>query len=236
MFRWNRVVSMCALLGLLAASVSAPAAVVTWSATPTDFYWSNTANWTGSAVPVNNDDLVFGPSSITTSYNDLIALSTIKSVAFSGNSYYVYGSALNVTDKITNSAGNNNWGINTTFTGTGTALVIENTSTSVTPETLTISGSVYAGTKAFELSAAANQVINVTGQIWTADNGLTKTGAGTAILSNSNWFSGPVAVNAGVLEVVDPSALGDYSSTNNVSVNNGSTLRFNSYGFYNFGN
>ena len=233
MFTWTRAVSVCALLGLLTGTVSAPAAVVTWSATPSDFYWSNSANW--SATPVNGDDLVFGTSSIVTSYNDLFSLATIKSATISGTGYYIYGNALNVTDKITNSAGSNNWGINTTFTGTGSTLLIENTSTSPTPEVLTISGSVYAGAKAIELSAAANQVINVSGQIWTADNGLTKTGAGTAILNNSNWFSGPVAVNAGVLEAIDPSALGDYSSTNSVSVNNGSTLRFSSYGYYNFG-
>ena len=154
-------------------------------------------------APVNGDDLVFGTSSVTTSQNEIGSLTTIKSVTFSDGGYYVFGNALNVTDKITNSAGNNNWAINTTFTGTGTALVIENTSTSVTPTTLTISGTVNAGTKAIELASAANQVIEVSGAVASADNGLTKTGAGVAVLSGFNTYTGATTVTGGVLRAND---------------------------------
>jgi len=56
-------------------------------------------------------------------------------------------------------------------------------------------------------------------------SGLIKTTSGTVVLSGANTFTGPVAVNAGVLSFASGPNLGDASSTNVVAINGG-TLRY----------
>ncbi len=107
---------------------------------------------------------------------------------------------------------------------------------------------------AFALTIAANTfnaTHSVSGTIvnGTGTGALTKSGAGTLVLANSNSYTGVTTVAAGILQVTDNGALGANGSisTNQTTVNNGATLAvgagltlpewlvLNNNGFGNFG-
>lgn len=67
---------------LLAGFSSTQAQTVrTWSATPADGDWNDTANWSGGAVPVNGDRVTFGASTVTTLNNDISGLTLVTPAA-----------------------------------------------------------------------------------------------------------------------------------------------------------
>jgi autotransporter-associated beta strand protein len=83
---------------------------------------------------------------------------------------------------------------------------------------VTLSGGITVNNATFDV--ADGETTTISGVVGGA-GGVTKDGAGTLILSNSNTYSGNTTVNAGTLEAAAASALGTSAS---ITVNNGGSL------------
>jgi autotransporter-associated beta strand protein len=106
-----------------------------------------------------------------------------------------------------NMNGNNTWG--GTITTESSAVRINSDA-----GTLTLSGS-SAITSATNIGVTfgGSGNITVSGAIGIGTAGLTKDGTGTLSLSNANTYSGPTAVNAGIINLQNGAALGTSSQT-----------------------
>ena len=220
LLRW--VCASTFLVAALVCCLRAEGAVVWTGATSSD--WDNPANWTGSLV--NGSDVSFDVVPNQYSYNNLATGSlTLKSATFTTGGYTVSGSALNITDKISSTAGSNVWYIDTTFTGTSGAL-IENTSIAATTDTLTIYGQVNFGANLLTLSAAANQKLDIYGTLAGTSGGLRKTGDGLAILEYANNYTGATTISGGTLEISNADRLGTDTALN---IDSNASLRVTGY-------
>jgi autotransporter-associated beta strand protein len=110
--------------------------------------------------------------------------------------------------------------LETSAVGTGAVAINNNTITSGSGQDLV----VFQGNTGSAMTIASTVVNNGTAAI-----GLTKSGPGILTLAGSNTFSGPVAVNAGILQMGNSAAVG--SSAASVSVANGATLDLHGYEF-----
>jgi len=94
------------ILALAAIAGSARAASRTWSATPADGNWSNSANWLGGNPPGPGDDLTFpATSTILASTNDLSSGISIVAITFLGNGYTLSGNAITLGEVLCHQAG-----------------------------------------------------------------------------------------------------------------------------------
>jgi len=84
------------------------------------------------------------------------------------------------------------------------------------------SGSSATEVHPITFQPGANRTIDVKGVI-SGEGGLTKTGAGTLLLSGANTYQGATAITAGTVKVTNKNALG----TNSVSISDGATLIWN---------
>ncbi len=119
-----------------------------------------------------------------------------------------------------------------TVSNTGNKKMVKLQSTSSTGEyagTILISESAVGN---FELSAAVNQVLTVSGKIsGTAGGAVSKSGAGSLILSGANDYTTPTLINSGTLIATTlanaglPSSIGAASDVSGNLVINGGSLR-----------
>ncbi|MGC4017358.1 MAG: autotransporter-associated beta strand repeat-containing protein [Luteolibacter sp.] len=156
-----------------------------WNGGGTDTSWSTAANWNGT-LPIDYQRLTFQGTTRQTSSNNL--LTAIGQITFANGGFSLSGNAVTLQGGITNTAGNNTWGIATTLAGPQSFFS--------TAGTLTVSSTV--NTAGYELTFDGAGNITESGVISGAGN-LVKNGAGTTILSAKNTFTGSVTVNAGTL-------------------------------------
>ncbi|MFN5332621.1 MAG: beta strand repeat-containing protein, partial [Bacteroidota bacterium] len=115
-----------------------------------------------------------------------------------------------------NISGNNTWG--GTITTETPAVRINSDS-----GTLTLSGSTAISSSTnIGVTFGGSGNVTVSGAIGIGTAGLTKDGTGTLTLSSANTYSGATAVNAGVLNIQNGSALGTSSQT---TIADGATLQ-----------
>src|SRR5437762_2195246 len=94
------------LLSLLLFSFSpfVHASTRTWSGAGPNNFWTNAANWGGTA-PVAGDELVFPAGAARLSHsNNFPATTMFNSLTFSGSNYVIAGNAITNSAGITNNA------------------------------------------------------------------------------------------------------------------------------------
>ncbi|MDF3059605.1 MAG: autotransporter-associated beta strand repeat protein [Rariglobus sp.] len=128
----------------------------TWSATPVDGDWNDTANWAGGVVPVNTDRVAFGTSSVTTLNNDLSGLTlnstgtaaTDSAIYFQSgaSAYTINGNTLNLHNAFGSAGGSRLIRNDSTATQTVGANLAITTSTGQAAEILTSGDLTFNGT------------------------------------------------------------------------------------------
>jgi len=187
----------------------AGAATRIWSgAGPTDF-WTNAANWGGTA-PVAGDDLVFPAGALRLSNsNNFAAATAFHSLTISGSNYVVNCNSVTLQAGLTN---NPPVGTNVCnapiILGSNQFFVVSSNST------LNLVGNLDTGAKVFTLilngDLAASGVISSGG-------GLDKSGNGTLTLSGANTYGGSTTVQAGRVTLLSSTGLGNPGSPTVVS-------------------
>ena len=198
---------------LLSGATVAPAAAATrtWVG-PNGGQWSVAVNWNENAVPADGDDLVFSALGSAASNNDLTI--TVNSISLS-TSHGIF-------------CGSNELGLTAGITGSipGVIVALNCTVRLAGPQTWTV------------VDGSAASVI-LDGNAWTLaiedifDPGIidgagaiAKNGPGTLRLWDSSSFSGPMTIDAGIVEARHPNALGvgDQTSANGTTVAAGASL------------
>ena len=224
---------MCGVfLAALLFSVNARADVKTWTGN-SSVNWNDAGNWDGGVVPASGDSLVFGAAgtsgTMLTNNFDGNAFS-VSGITFTADapSYTIAPNWVALTGGIVNNSVNAqtiNLGHEiraavTINAAAGDINILQNNTINPLTNTLTIDG-------------AKNTTINLAigGSASTA---LIKNGAGTLTLNPYNsrsktygsTFAGAVIVNNGIVVAKINGALGDNTSAQPITVNEGGTIRF----------
>ncbi|MCX6245939.1 MAG: autotransporter-associated beta strand repeat-containing protein [Bacteroidetes bacterium] len=118
-----------------------------------------------------------------------------------------------------------NTGGNASYSGAITLGSSGATITATTFGTLTVSGNISGNTYPLTLDGASSSDGIISGVIGTTSGTVTKNGAGTWTLSNSNTYTGLTTVSDGFLTATNATALGTNAGKTNV--NSGATLYIN---------
>jgi hypothetical protein len=240
------------VLGVLllgAALTPAMAAVKTWTGTANDGLWANNANWGGASYPngsyynAANDDVIFGPSTGTTTITNTPTNYYIRSLTFAAGApayhlIYAGGIDFNITVQAgvtTDQYIEGNFGIpnykqrDNIFANHGTGkLTISNGITSYVPWAGNPASLSFNGNGDFEIGAirgrwndgtSHDDLLNV---VKNGSGTLTIADAADPYSTQSYGFNGSTTVNAGRLFVTNT----QYSATGrgNVSVAANATL------------
>ncbi len=200
--RRARAVYALSAAALLASSQLTQAADRTWNGGGPNNSWTTALNWIGGVAPVAGDSLTFD-GFVTSNNNNLAANTSITGITFASTAgvFTLSGNAITLSGNVTDNAPL----LNETI-GLGLVLDATRTFSVVDQGFMTVSGVI---------SESA------------AGSGITKAGNGTLTLTGTNTFTGPVAVNAGVLSVSSAANLGTGPAgpTANSLVLNNATLR-----------
>lgn len=227
------------LVACLMVSGSASAAVVTWAGNGGN--WNNTSSWSGGALPVNGDSVLFtnSGSSSSSTVGIMRSLTEITFGASANRTYTLSNSGTFVTSlgSITNSSGfvqNVNNQLNLSTSGTidtgafgisiGGKLTGNGSFNKVGSGRLDITNgnnSGFAGTltvDAGELKLstgvdAANVIVNTGARLLTANN-------------PDNGYANSITVNSGANLTPGDGGYGGFNVTNGVTLNAGSTSTF----------
>ena len=158
-----------------------------WNGGGTDANWSTAANWNGTA-PTNGESLTFQGTVRLSNTNNL--LSSVGQVTFTNGGFALAGNPVTLQWGLVNQAGNNTWGIASTFLGPE-SFVSSN-------GTLTVSGAVANGGYPLTVDGAGNSLVS--GAI-SGTGGLMKNGVGILTLSSANTYTGGTIANNGTLKL-----------------------------------
>ena len=199
---------------ILCGSLGGQAATLTWTGGGSSDEWSTSNasgvrnNWGGAAF-TNNDNAIFGGTSKLTPTIGTTAL-TVGSITFNGGAgaFTMGGSAtLTIVGGVTNNDDSaQTFSVSTITLGAGQTW----NAGSVAGGSLTFNGTTLnlGASQTLAINGANNTSIAnaITG---TGTSGITKTGAGTLLLSGANSFSGVLVIGNGKLSI---------STINNASV------------------
>src|SRR5688572_18030111 len=214
--RWVvRLAARTALLSALIFLAPLPVALgQTWTGGGGNVNWNTAGSW-GGTIPIsgNNTNLIFGGSTNTGTSGaplnqNIVIPFVLNSLTFNAGSsaFFLNGAALRFD-------GTNN---SITQSSSNTVSIANN-----------FAGPVANGTSNLVLTGNGTGVVTLSGTIaggnGQRDYSMTKTGTSTFVLLGNATFDGPVAVNAGVLNIQNGNALG--STTGATSVASGATLQ-----------
>lgn len=171
--------------------------------------WGNAARWSGGLVPdglastANLSTALTAPATIT-----LDAPRTVGLLSMTGGAG---GSGYTLVPGTGGSLTFNN--------GTAATSLTMNSGVHEISAPVTLSGA----TPTFTANVATGASLKMSGAVG-GSQGLTKSGAGTLILSASNTFTGATTVNGGTLSIDGNDRLGDETLGAAIALNNGSTL------------
>jgi autotransporter-associated beta strand protein len=157
----------------------------TWSETPTDGDWNDTANWAGGVIPITNDRIDLGSSTVTTLNNDIVGLT------LSGSANTEYALHFTSTASAYTIGGNSITLRNSATSGNGPAMIF-NESTATQTFNVNVTGVSAAG-QPFAISTAGDLVFN--GSL-TAGNFTDLTIGVTGTISRTVTINGAVTLNA----------------------------------------
>ena len=163
-------------------SVVSPGSVFVWTGAGGTNDWGNAGNW-GGQVPADGSRLIFGAPWLQANFND--ALGAVTSVQFSNGGFNLTGNPVTLQSGITNSSGDNTWGINTTLGGGQTWLN--------SGGTFTVAGAVTNNGNTLNLVATSD--VRVSGPI-SGIGGLTKSGNSRLLMSGTQYYSGQTTILA----------------------------------------
>ena len=180
-----------------------------WTGGGADANWSTPGNW-GGTLPASGQSLTFQGNVRLANNNNLLAAA--GQITFGNGGFSLAGNPLTLQWGWLNLAGNNTWNISSTLAAPQ-SMVSSN-------GILTVSGPVNNGGYTLSLDGPGSN--SVPGVI-SGSGGLLKNGAGGAVLSNVNTFTGGTVVNGGLLNLAGNSgASGTLSGP--LTVNPGGTV------------
>ncbi len=231
------VIAVPPLPPILQPPVKQPASTITWDGgtSGTGSALNSDANWTGDAVPTTTDEALLDnsivaalPTQLTTTGASL----TFGDLIWNSNdsSTITINTATSTSRSITLSGGG---GSSAAIAAGGSAGDLLLLGTNATNSTLTFSGNANTGTGRLSLVLGASGNFDVVNSAATLNidvaidetggmRSITKAGAGTAIFSGANSYSGGTMVNAGTLLINNSSGSG--TGTGSVAVNNSGTV------------
>ncbi len=182
------------LSGLVAAPAIAASGVSTWTGLGTDNNWTTAGNW--DTVPAAGSDLVFPDISNAARHTAVNDFAT-------GTSF----GSITIAEPGYTLSGNG-------FAPTGGLQADYGTGTSTINSAVAGPGTV---------SVHSGGTLTLGGSL-SGSSGLTKTGAGIAVLTTANNYTGVTNVDAGTLAIANSSALGSWAVGDGTSVADGATL------------
>ena len=212
-----------AILAVLLLPRVAAAATCTWTGgSATTSNWSDPLNWDvcGGAhpLPIDGDTLVFpGAAARLANSNDISGLDLVQ-LQFTGPDYSIGGFPITLTSGITASGSGGTDGGSIVFEIT---LMAAQTFQNTGAHSFSFSLTHLNG---FKLTIDATSDMFASGNIDGA-GGLTKNGTGQLTLQGTgNTYTGVTTINAGIVNCLQPGALGDETPGNGTIVNSGATL------------
>jgi autotransporter-associated beta strand protein len=175
-----------------------------------NYVWSNAANWSLGRAPLTGDDLVFPANAPTTSWvntNDLTPGTEFNSISIATPSTAATGYQLSGSQvTLGNPAGGGNLVVGTLSKGEAISFDIQMGGVATNRQSFNVG---FAGDLTFSGHLSGNTGVN-----------LSKDGTGLLVFTSDNSaFTGPITVDAGVLEITNANALGDQSSGTTVEAN-----------------
>ncbi len=199
-------------------------AIKTWDAGAGAGNWGSANNWNSNGVPGSGDDVRFdntGQSPLEDIFlngNRSINSLTIDLTAGSNQNWNLGADDSNNAYTLTLATGN----ISVLSTsGTGTYIIGATSGNNIGPGIMTLATSGTGFT--FDNSRTNGGLLQINAIISGSSKTVTKTGAGTVILSRANTFTGATTVNGGTL-ILASSSGGALGFTSGITVNSGGTL------------
>ena len=174
--------------GTIRLTYAGSALTSTWNTTTGS--WNTAAQWSETAIPVNNNSLLFTGSGGTATNN--ISNSTLTSV---NNITFESGAGAYTLAANAGSAGASG----------GTALAVAGSITNNSTNLQTINTAISLASSIIVNAASGNITI---GGVISGNAAITKSGANSLTLSTANTYSGGTALNAGTLNIGNATAIG----------------------------
>ena len=168
--------------GTVTVSVVSPGTVYAWSGAGGTNNWGNAGNW-GGVVPGTGARLIFGAPWLQANTNEM--LTALTSVQFTNSGFNLYGNPVTLQSGLTNTSGDNTWGLNTTMTA---AQAWQSSS-----GTLTAAGAIT--NSGLTLTLVATSDLRMSGPISGA-GGISKSGSSRLLMCGTHSYSGQTTVFA----------------------------------------